>query len=87
MSEPTGLAPEIAPLVELLDRFDPPSHPVVGPLLRGGPEALGALVPGALEGAAGWADACHLCYTARLALRERIPSLLVPDQVYGGFAA
>jgi hypothetical protein len=27
-------------------------------------------------------DACHACYTARLALRERFPETLGPDQVY-----
>jgi hypothetical protein len=30
-----------------------------------------------------YADACHLCYETRLALRERFPEYLGPDQVYG----
>jgi hypothetical protein len=34
-----------------------------------------------------FADACHLCYTARLSLRERFGEILGPDQVYGGYAA
>jgi len=29
------------------------------------------------------AVACHLCYEAHLALRERFPRILVPDQMYG----
>ncbi len=31
----------------------------------------------------GYADHCHLCYTARSALRERFPDVLTPDQMYG----
>jgi hypothetical protein len=30
-----------------------------------------------------YADACHACYSARLALREKFPEFLAPDQVYG----
>jgi hypothetical protein len=31
----------------------------------------------------GYVDACHLCYTARAALREQFPAELTPDQMYG----
>jgi hypothetical protein len=31
----------------------------------------------------GYVDACHLCYEARSALRERFPELLGPPTVYG----
>ena len=34
-----------------------------------------------------FADACHLCYNARLGLRERFADFLTPDQVYGGYDA
>ena len=30
-----------------------------------------------------YADACHACYDARLALRARFPEILAPDQMYG----
>jgi hypothetical protein len=30
-----------------------------------------------------YADACHLCYEARITLRERFPQVLKPDQMYG----
>ena len=73
------------PLNEICAEYDPGTHPVVGPLLSGGPAEL--VRQYGLPFEENFADACHLCYTARLALRERIPSLLVPDQVYGGFAA
>jgi hypothetical protein len=32
-----------------------------------------------------YADACHLCYQARCALRARFPEILTPDQMYGVF--
>jgi hypothetical protein len=30
-----------------------------------------------------YADACHLCYAARAALRRHYPGILAPDQSYG----
>ncbi|MFL7893191.1 MAG: radical SAM protein [Anaerolineales bacterium] len=71
------------PLLDICSSYDPENHAVVGPLLSGGPAEL-ARVYG-LEVNEAYADACHLCYSARLALRERLPDLLVPDQVYGIF--
>lgn len=69
------------PLDRLVADFDPDGHPVCGPLLRGGPAAL-AEAHG-LERAAGYVDACHLCYEARKALLGRFPDCLGPPQVYG----
>ncbi|MBN1955604.1 MAG: radical SAM protein [Anaerolineae bacterium] len=71
------------PLAELVAAYDPQAHPVVGPLLRGGPAALVAAYD--LPHGDAYVDACHLCYTARLALRERFPQVLGPDQMYGDF--
>ncbi len=69
-------------LVEICARYDPDAHPIVGPLLEGGPaelvRAYGLSYPTTL-----WADACHLCYEARLALRAKFPEILAPDQMYG----
>jgi hypothetical protein len=70
------------PLKQICAEYDPGAHPVIGPLLRGGPRALAQEYNLPLQGA--YADACHLCYTARLALRERFPGELGPDQMYGG---
>lgn len=70
------------PLKEIVQEYDPDGHPIVGPLLAGGPAELARTHD--LEVQPGYADACHLCYTARLALRPRFPELLGPDQMYGG---
>lgn len=69
------------PLKEICDAYDADAHPIAGPLLRGGPAAL--VNEFALEHRPAYADACHLCYEARLALRSRFPAMLGPDQVYG----
>ena len=71
------------PLKEICATYDPENHSVVGPLLSGGPAELVRQYKLPLEKS--FADACHLCYTARLALREQFPAILLPDQVYGIF--
>lgn len=70
------------PLAEICASYDPDAHPICGTLLRGGPAAL--IETFGLPHEAGYADACHLCYEARLALRGEFPALLGPDQMYGG---
>ena len=69
------------PLREVWEGYDPDRHPIVGPLLRGGPVALANDhdVPHADR----YADACHMCYETRRALRDRFSSSLAPDQMYG----
>jgi len=69
------------PLKEICADYWPNDHPITGPLLNGGPVEL--VERYALPHVDAYADACHLCYTARLALRERFPETLVPDQMYG----
>jgi MoaA/NifB/PqqE/SkfB family radical SAM enzyme len=68
------------PLREICRTYDPDSHPVIGPLLRGGPAEL---VRQAGLPANGFADACHACDAARHALRARHPDILCPDALYG----
>ena len=71
------------PLTEIRRDFQPESHPVLGPLIEGGPAELVRryeLEP-ELEGR--YADACHLCYEARRALRGRFPEIFTPDAMYG----
>lgn len=70
-------------LAEICKGYDPQSHPICGPLLDGGPAAL--VTEYSLPHRAAYADACHLCYEARLALRPRFPAILAPDQMYGVF--
>lgn len=69
------------PLRQICDEYDADAHPICGPLLSGGPAAL--VTEYHLEHAPSYADACHLCYEARTALRPRFPELLAPDQMYG----
>ena len=73
------------PLKEICATYEPDQHPICGPLLTGGPAELVRAYDLSLK--ENFADACHLCYTARLALRERFADFLGPDQVYGGYAA
>ena len=70
-------------LAEICEAYRPESHPIVGPLLAGGPAELArrhAVVPA--DGAC-YADAFHLCYATRLALRGRFPDSLAPGTMYG----
>ena len=73
------------PLKDICAAYDPDQHPITGPLLSGGPAELVRKYELPLKGR--YADACHLCYNARLVLRERFAEQLAPDQVYGGYAA
>jgi hypothetical protein len=70
-----------APLREICQAYDAESHPIVGPLLVGGPAELVRRYE--LPHEASYADACHLCYEARRALRARFSDILAPDQMYG----
>ncbi|MHC4974516.1 MAG: radical SAM protein [Planctomycetota bacterium] len=74
------------PLREIVKRYQPASHPIVGPLLRGGPCALARALevdPDA-NGAGGYVDACHLCFLARRQARARGLAHLEPAIVYEG---
>jgi MoaA/NifB/PqqE/SkfB family radical SAM enzyme len=68
-------------LKEVCDSYDPETHPVCHLLLHGGPAAL--VSEYGLPHRQAYADACHLCYEARVKLRPRLGQLLGPDQVYG----
>lgn len=69
------------PLWEIVATYNPQAHPIVGPLLTGGPAAL--VEQYKLPHEENYADACHLCYEARGILRERFPDVLGPGQMYG----
>lgn len=71
------------PLFEVLSEFLPSKHPICGPLLQGGPVELVQRYEVPHERT--YADACHLCYSARVYLRDKFPEYLCPDQMYGIF--
>ena len=68
-------------LREICDQYNPEAHPIAGPILSGGPAEL--VRHYAVPHEENYADACHLCYAARLALRSSFPQVLAPDQMYG----
>jgi len=71
-------------LGEAIAAYDGRRHPIVAPLLEGGPYALARYAADVgFDLAAEYVDACHLCYRAREFLRPRFPDLLGPDEMYG----
>jgi hypothetical protein len=69
------------PLSTLVKEYDPRSHPICEPLLRGGPAMLSEQYGTPREDA--YIDACHFCYLVRRSLVDRFPQYLAPRQVYG----
>jgi MoaA/NifB/PqqE/SkfB family radical SAM enzyme len=69
------------PLSEIINSYNPKSHPIVGPLIRKGP--IGLVEKYGLSHDEAYADACHFCYNLRLMLRSKFPDILAPDQMYG----
>lgn len=69
------------PLQNIMADFTPARHPVIGPLIQGGPARL-AEIFGLPEGEEYISD-CHLCYLIRQKLLDRFPAYLCPAQVYG----
>ena len=53
------------PLPDIMSEYDPDTHPIVGPLLDGGPAEIVRRYGISHED--GYADHCHLCYKARCA--------------------
>lgn len=68
-------------LKEIIDAYDPVEHPIVGPMIAGGPAELARRYN--VETEAGYVDACHFCYNVRHRLRSRFPEILGPAQMYG----
>jgi MoaA/NifB/PqqE/SkfB family radical SAM enzyme len=68
-------------LREICAAYDPDAHPIIGPLLRGGPARLAH--DHGVSHADGYADACHMCDDVRRGLRPRYPEILGPDEMYG----
>jgi MoaA/NifB/PqqE/SkfB family radical SAM enzyme len=68
-------------LREICQSYEPEAHPIVGPLVAGGPAQL--VRQYAMSHDEEYADACHLCYKTRAALRARFKEALGPAQMYG----
>ncbi|UCC92751.1 MAG: hypothetical protein JSW25_08820, partial [Thermoplasmata archaeon] len=70
-------------LAQIVQGYEPHEHPVVGPLIAGGPNAL-AEGTGIGTGSH-FASECHACYEIRRTLREDTfyRRVLGPNQVYG----
>jgi len=69
------------PLSVLVKNYDADSHPICGPLVRGGPALLAKEC--GIDHHDEYVDACHLCYLTRLAMIDKFPEYLAPRQVYG----
>lgn len=69
------------PLSVLVKNYDADSHPICGPLVRGGPALLAKEC--GIDHDEEYVDACHLCYLTRLAMIDTFPEYLAPRQVYG----
>jgi len=72
------------PLSELIKIYRSASHPICGPLIRGGPAELAralGVAPG--KSNTGYIDECHLCYLTRKEAVDSFPVYLTPRQVYG----
>ncbi|HSM32033.1 MAG TPA: radical SAM protein [Woeseiaceae bacterium] len=68
------------PLASIMRDYDADEHPIVGPLLAGGPAEIVRRY--GVPHDDGYADHCHLCYAVRRQLRGRFPAVLAPDQMY-----
>ena len=69
------------PLSELVRNYDAARHPIVSPLVEGGPARL--VERFAVQVGDAYVDECHLCYMARKSLVQTFPQYLAPAQVYG----
>ncbi|MCL6578811.1 MAG: radical SAM protein [Candidatus Bathyarchaeota archaeon] len=71
------------PFAKIIEEYNPYENPILEPLVRGGPVAL--VEKFGLTREEAYADACHMCYAARLLLRNKYPDVLAPNQMYGEF--
>lgn len=69
------------PLQEILENFEPDQNAIVEALLSGGPAKLIKKFHPDIQPS--FVDACHACYTARLAIRHQFPDILQPEPMYG----
>ena len=68
------------PLEQIMFGYNPYMHPVIGPLLQGGPAELARTY--GLPAGKSYVSACHLCFLLRRDLLAKFPDYLKPRQVY-----
>ncbi len=68
------------PLKDICQQYDPEAHPIVEPLLHGGPAELARRYHSPDQER--YADACHLCYQTRRDIRDQFPHILTPEHMY-----
>lgn len=69
------------PLSKIDSDYNPEAHPIIGPLLKGGPAELARTYDIKLKDE--YVDECHFCFEVRRSLLDRFPEHLAPRQVYG----
>jgi len=69
------------PLKEIMSSYRPEKHPIVGPLLSGGPTELSKKY--GFDIRPGFVSHCHLCFEIRRSLLDKFPKVLAPKSVYG----
>lgn len=69
------------PLATMMTGYRAECHPIIGPLVDGGPALLAKEYKFPVQ--EGYVDACHLCYSVRKSLMDRFPQYLAPKQLYG----
>jgi hypothetical protein len=68
-------------LKDIVENYDPYNHPIIAPIIMGGPAELVRKYE--IPHQEKYADACHLCYETRKTLRRKYPDILSPKYVYG----
>ncbi len=68
-------------LRKIFETYKPELHPIIAPLIKGGPAELARTFD--FDTSAGYIDACHLCFEVRRKLLDKYPEYLAPRQVYG----
>ena len=69
------------PLSEIIYSYRSKSHPICGPLRRGGPAELAKKL--GVKPDKGYIDECHFCYLIRQKVMGQYDTVLSPKQVYG----
>lgn len=71
------------PLSEMFKTYQPETHPILGPIQKGGPALLAETYQ--FDPSNDYIEPCHLCYAVRKSLLTRFKDQLTPAQVYGVF--
>ena len=69
------------PLSEIINNYEPHTHPICGPLIEGGPAFLAQELN--IKHEEKYVDECHFCFELRKKLVGHFQEYLTPKQVYG----